>query len=72
MTETKTNRTEFDVGRDIYDRRVRLIRDKDYAGRWALSIIIDPYNQRDDGERIHHSLTIENIRQMAFALERYK
>lgn len=68
----KPTKVEYDCGTDIYGRRVRLVYDRDYAGRRAFTIQVDPYSQRDDGHRILHCLTRDNLIEMAKAAENHK
>lgn len=55
------------IGSDAYGRRVTMTRAKTYDGKIVWTIVSDPVNQRDDGERMT-GLSDENVRQMAQAL----
>ncbi|GEM_PF-2466634 len=56
-------KVEYDIGKDRYGRRTRLISEKD-GGQVHWSIISDPVSQRDEGEHIR-SLTSEQLRAIA-------
>jgi hypothetical protein len=55
------------IGCDAYGRRVTMTRAKTYDGKIVWTIVSDPMNQRDDGERMT-GLSDENVRQMTLAL----
>ena len=56
----KPSRVEYEVGKDRYGRRTRLVGEVD-GGQQYWSIISDPVAQRDEGENIR-SLTIEQLK----------
>lgn len=56
---SEPRRAEYDLGTDRYKRRSRLVLERD-AGNMVWSIVSDPVDQRDDGERIA-SLTSEQL-----------
>lgn len=59
----------WDCGRDIYGRQVTMSLDRDSGGKRGLGLEIAPYNQRDDGHRVHTCLTRQNILAMAEAIK---
>lgn len=56
-------RVEYDIGSDRYARRTRLVGEI-AGGAVYWSIISEPANQRDDGEKIH-SLTTPQMKEIA-------
>lgn len=69
---SEPTKVEYPVGSDIYGRRVTVTWSKDYAGRRAFSIDVDPSSQRDDGERLGHCLTRDNLIEMARIAEKHR
>ncbi len=57
----------YDIGKDAYGRPVTLPFRQNYDAKELWSIRSEPYNQRDDGERMD-GLTAENLRALAAAV----
>lgn len=64
----KPTLVEFDIGRDIYGRKVRLRSCFTSDNKQCWQIQIDAANQRDDEQRIT-GLTSENLAVMREAME---
>jgi hypothetical protein len=59
----------YDIGQDAYGRPVTLTFRRNYDGKELWSIRSEPYNQRDDGEKMD-GLTAENLRALAAAVSK--
>lgn len=56
----KPSKIEYEIGKDRYGRRTRLVGEVD-GGQQYWAIISDPVAQRDEGEHIR-SLTIDQLK----------